>query len=178
MKLKNLQDVLTTLELAARVDAALPSVKVQGAKTRWPDICLTDAEKKSIALQTKDGKPVFLPSQKQIDVWYMVVAEWVKFFTHTPKKRQQWTVIWLKSCGCRSKIIERHVHCGRTKVWYLYEQGMFHLLNSLHISYGEGDIRETEYYRPELVRDYPVGKISGTAKINLLKEWLAELEKQ
>lgn len=176
MKLNSLQDVIDTLELAARVDMALPPVKVQGAKALWPDIRLSDVEKKSIYLMTKKEKAVFLPTQSEIDVWYMVVAEWIKFFTQTPKKRQQWAAIWLRSCGCRSKTIERHLRCGRTKVWYLYDQGLAHLLRSLRVPYTEEEIQNVEYYRPELVKSYPKGKISGFTKISLLKEWLAELE--
>ena len=53
---------------------------------------------------------------------------------------------------------------------------MAHLLNSLQVNYIAEDLKNLEPYKPELVRDYPAGKITGATKINVLKEWLAELE--
>lgn len=120
--------------------------------------------------------PDFMPTQEQVDIWYIVCTQWVKFFAGDEKKRQQWTVIWLKACGCRVKTIARHVNFGRTKIWYQYERGMAHLLNSLQVNYIAEDLKNLEPYKPELVRDYPAGKITGATKINVLKEWLAELE--
>lgn len=176
MKIRNIEDVRAALELAAKVDRVLPPVKAQGAKALWPDIRLTDAEKKSIRLMNNDGKADFLPTQEQIDLWYIVCTDWAKIFSCDEKKRQQWVVIWLKACGCRVKTIERHVNFGRTKIWYQYERGMAHLLNFLQVNYTRKDLKNLEPYKPELVRDYPIGKITGATKINILKEWLAELE--
>lgn len=176
MKIRNIEDVKAILELAAKVDCSLPQVKVQGAKALWPDIRLTESEKKALKAMTRDGEPDFTPTDAQKELWYTVCTEWVKAFAGSEKKRQQWTVIWLKACGCRVKTIERHVNFGRTKIWYQYERGMAHLLNFLQVNYTKEDLKNLEPYKPELVRDYPVGKITGTTKINILKEWLAELE--
>lgn len=176
MKVETVEDVKEILKLAARVDRALPPVRAQGAKALWPDIRLTDSELKAIRCMTRDGIPDFMPTQEQVDIWYLVCTQWVKFFAGDEKKRQQWTVIWLKACGCRVKTIARHVNFGRTKIWYQYERGMAHLLNSLQVNYIAEDLKNLEPYKPELVRDYPVGKITGATKINVLKEWLAELE--
>lgn len=177
VQLNNLQDVVDALELAARVDVALPPVKVQGAKALWPDIPLSEAEKKTLSLINAQGKPMFLPSQKQIDLWEMVCAEWITYF-QTPEKIQQWKIIWLRSCGCRSKTIQRHTHCGRTKIWYLYDRGMAHLLNCLRVPYEEGDFKKVQPYRPENIPSYRPQKISQSEKIKFLKEWLAELEQR
>lgn len=177
MKIRNIEDVKELLKLAAKVDQALPQVKAQGAKAKWPDFRLTDAEKKAIKLMTFDGKPLFRPNQKQIDIWYAVCTEWIKAFQGSKRKRDQWIVVWLKACGCRVKTIERHVSFGRTKIWYEYRQGIAQLLDFLRIGYTGEDLEGLESYHPELVKKYPRGKISGAQKINILKEWLAELEK-
>lgn len=176
MIIRTIEDVRTALELAAKVDRVLPPVKVQGAKALWPDIRLTDAETKSIHLMNNDGKSDFLPTQEQIDLWYIVCTDWAKIFSCDEKKRQQWVVIWLKACGCRVKTILRHVDFQKTKLYKEYELGMVHLLNFLQVNYTQEDLKNLEPYKPELVWDYPVGKITGTTKINILKEWLAELE--
>lgn len=176
MKIRNIEDVRAALELAAKVDRALPQVKAQGAKALWPDIRLTESEKKALQTMAREGEPDFLPTQSEIDVWYEVCTKWIKFFAGSEKKRQQWAIIWLKACGCRVKTIERHVNFGRTKIWYQYERGMAHLLNFLQVNYTAEDLKNLEPYKLELVRDYPVGKITGATKINILKEWLAELE--
>lgn len=176
MKIRNIEDVKAILELAAKVDRSLPQVKAQGAKALWPDIRLTESEKKALRVVEIDGKADFLPTQSEIDVWYMVATEWAKLFIGSEKKRQQWKVIWLKACGCRVKTILRHVDFQKTKLYKEYELGMAHLLNFLQVNYTREDLKNLEPYKPELVRDYPVGKITGTTKINILKEWLAELE--
>lgn len=174
--LKTVEDVEKMLVLAAKVDRALPPVKAQEAKTIWPDILLTDAEIKAVRRMSRKGEPDFSPTQEQIDLWYMVCTQWIKAFCYDDKKRQQWTVMWLKASGCPIKIIERHVAFKRTKIWYQYERGMAHLLNFLQVNYTAEDLKKLEPYKPELVRDYPAGKITGATKINILKEWLAELE--
>lgn len=174
--LNNVEDVRVVLELAAKVDKSLPKVKAQGAKALWPDICLTESEKKAIRFMTREGEPDFSPTDEQIEIWYTVCTEWAKAFLGSEKKRQQWVVIWLKACGCRVKTIERYVDFGRTKIWYQYERGMAHLLNYLQIAYTSEDLKNLEPLKTELIRDYPIGKITGTAKISILKEWLEELE--
>lgn len=176
MEISTIDDVKQVLETAAKVERVLPPVKVMGAKALWPEIILTDAEKKAIRHMSDDGEPGFSPTQEQIDLWYTVCSEWIKAFQGSDLRRQQWKVIWLKACGCRVKTIERHVSFGRTKIWYQYERGMAHLLNYLQVSYTRGEISSLEPYKPELVKAYPRGKITGMAKINILKEWLAELE--
>lgn len=175
--LRNVEEVKSALELAAEVDKALPKVKAQGAKALWPDIILTESEIKALKLMTHEGKPDFCPSQADIDLWYKVCTEWIKPFIGDEKKRQQWVVIWLKSCGCPSKIIERKLSICRTKVWYIYDKGMVHLLNFLNIKINPTELVKNEY-RPELIKAYPRGKITGMTKINILREWLAELERK
>lgn len=174
--LRNVEDVKTMLVLAAEVDMALPKVQVQGAKSTWPDIRLSESEKKALRTMTREGKPDFSPTDEQVEIWYTVCTEWAKAFLGSEKKRQQWVVIWLKACGCRIKTIERHVSFGRTKIWYQYERGMAHLFNYLQVTYSSEELSKLETYKPELTRDYPTGKITGTAKISILKEWLEELE--
>lgn len=176
MKLRTVDDVKAVLELAAKVDRALPPVKAQGVKAVWPDIRLTESEKKALRQMTREGGPLFSPTQEQVDIWYKVCTDWAHIFSGDDIRRQQWTIIWLKACRCRVKTIERHVHFGRTKIWYQYERGMAHLLNFLQVSYTREDLHNLEVYKPELIQGYPVGKITGLTKVNLLKEWLRELE--
>ena len=173
--LSSVEDVKKMLELAAKVDKALPPVKVKGAKALWPDFCLTEAEKKALRVISRDGEPDFEPTQEQIDIWYHVCAEWIKAFQGSDEKRQQWIVLWLKSCGCPSKIIEKKLGICRTKVWYVYDKGMACLLNFLRIKYSRDDLIKLEAYRPELISPYPRGKITGISAGNVLKEWLQEL---
>ena len=178
MEIRNIEDVKQVLELAAKVDRALPPVKAQGAKALWPDIILTESEKKALKHMIREGEADFCPTQEQIDLWYTVCSEWIKAFQESDFRRQQWKVIWLKACGCRLKTIERHVSFGRTKIWYQYERGMAHLLNYLQIAHTPEEINSLEPYKPELSQPYPRGRITSWTKINLLKEWLAELEGQ
>lgn len=178
LNLRNVEDVKAILELAAMVDRSLPQVKAQGAKALWPDIRLTESEKKALRAMTREGEPDFTPTDAQKEIWYTVCTEWVKAFSGSDKKRQQWTVIWLKAYGCRVKTILRHVDFKKTKLYKEYELGMAHLLNFLRINYTQEDLKKLEPCKPELVRDYPAGKITGTTKISILKEWLAELEGQ
>lgn len=173
--LKNVEEVKSALELAAEVDKALPKVKAQGAKALWPEIILTESEIKAIKLMTRGGKPDFSPNDEQIKIWETVTTQWIKAFQKSENLRQQWTIIWLKSYGCPSKIIEKKLGICRTKVWYLYDKGMGYLLNYLGIKFNSAELGRNEY-RPELIKPYRAGKITGTAKINILKEWLAELE--
>lgn len=176
--MKNINEVRETLELAAEVDKALPKVKAQGAKALWPDICLTESEIKALKLMARDGKTDVFYSNEQIKVWETVTTEWIRAFQDSERRRQQWIVIWLKAYGCRVKTILRHVDFQKTKLYKEYELGMAHLLNFLQVNYTQEDLKNLEPYKPELVRDYPAGKITGTTKINILKEWLAELEGQ
>lgn len=173
--LKNVEDVKAVLELAAQVDKALPPVKAQGAKSTWPDIRLTESEKKALGITLREGEPDFSPTEEQIDIWYKVCTEWVKPFVADEKKRQQWAVIWLKSCGCASKIIEKKLGICRTKVWYVYDSGMVRLLNYLGVPCKDNNLGKNEY-RPELISSYPAGKVTGFVKINFLREWLKEIE--
>lgn len=170
--LRNVEDVKFMLELAAKVDKSLPRVKAQDAKALWPEIILTESEKKALWLMNREGDPDFCPSQADIDLWYKVCTEWIKPFAGDEKKREQWAVIWLKACGCPSKVIEKKLAISRTKVWYIYDRGMERLANYLGVQ-GEAS---SYHYRPELIGTYPKGKVSGCSRINLLKEWLAELE--
>lgn len=170
--MQSVEDVENMLILAAKVDKSLPRVKAQDAKALWPDIVLTEAEKKALRLMTREGEPDFSPSQADIDLWYRVCTEWVKPFAGDEKKREQWAVIWLKACGCPSKVIEKKLAISRTKVWYIYDRGMERLVNYLGVQSGTSSY----HYRPELVGAYPQGKVGGFSRINLLREWLAELE--
>lgn len=173
--LKTIEDVKLMLELAAEVDKSRPRVKAQDAKVFWPEIILTESEIKAIKLMTRDGKPDLSPTDEQIKIWETVTTQWIKAFQDGENLRQQWVVIWLKSYGCPSKTIERKLGICRTKVWYLYDKGMVHLLNFLNIKINSADLGRNEY-RPELIKPYRAGKITGSAKINILKEWLEELE--
>lgn len=175
--LKNVDEVKVMLELAAEVDKSLPKVQAMGVKSTWPELRLSNEEIEAIRLMTQKGKPAFSPQQADIDVWYKVCTEWVKAFTGNADQREQWSVIWLKSCGCPSKIIESKLGICRTKVWYVYDRGLERLLNYLGVAYTSADINKNEY-RPELIPSYPAGKIKSYAKINLLREWLSELEKK
>lgn len=175
--LKTIEDVKLMLELAAEVDKSRPKVKAQDAKALWPEIILTESEIKAVKLMTRDGKPDFSPTDEQIKVWETVTTQWIKAFQGSERQRQQWTVIWLKAYGCPSKIIEKKLGICRTKVWYLYDKGMIRLLNFLNIKIDSTELGKNEY-RPELIKPYPAGKITGTVKVNILKEWLAELEKE
>lgn len=173
--LRNVEDVKFMLELAAEVDKSQPRVKAQDAKAIWPEILLTDTEKKAIKLMTRDGKTDVFYSDEQIKVWETVTTEWIKAFQDSERLRQQWIVIWLKAYGCPSKIIEKKLGISRTKVWYLYDKGMVRLLNFLNIKVDSAELGKNEY-RPELIKPYPAGKITGTVKVNILKEWIEELE--
>ena len=112
--MQSVEDVENMLILAAKVDKSLPRVKAQDAKALWPDIVLTEAEKKALRLMTREGEPDFCPSQADIDLWYKVCTEWVKPFAGDEKKREQWAVIWLKACGCPSKVIEKKLAISRS----------------------------------------------------------------
>lgn len=176
LNLRNVEDVKAILELAAMVDRSLPRVKAQGAKALWPDIVLTDSEVKALQRMTRDGKPDFSVTDEQKQIWEIVTTEWIKAFQDSPRRRQQWTVIWLKAYGCRVKTILRHVDFKKTKLYEEYRLGMVHLLNFLRINYTEEELKNIEPYKPELILPYQKGKITGMALINVLKEWIAEIE--
>lgn len=165
------------LELAAEVDRSMPKVKALDAKALWPEIRLTESEKKALHRMTREGEPDFTPNDDQNKVWETVTTEWIKAFQDSERHRQQWTVIWLKAYGCRVKTILRFVDFQKTKLYKEYELGMAHLLNFLQVNYTKEDLANLEHYKPELIRDYPTGKVTGTAIVNVFKEWLKELEK-
>lgn len=175
--LKNIEDVKRILKIAAEVDKSLPRVKAQDAKALWPEIIPTKAEIEAFRLMFRDGKPDFSPTDEQKRIWEIVTTEWIKAFQGNKRLRQQWVVIWLKAYGCRVKTILRYVDFQKTKLYEEYKLGMAHLFNYLQIQYTSQDLDNLEYYKPELIPAYKTGNITAITKINLLKEWLAELEK-
>ena len=46
--MKSIEEVKLMLELAAEVDKSQPRVKAQDAKAIWPEILLTDTDRKSV----------------------------------------------------------------------------------------------------------------------------------
>ncbi|MCX4348374.1 MAG: hypothetical protein OSJ76_01160 [Alphaproteobacteria bacterium] len=176
--MKSIEEVKLMLELAAEVDKSQPRVKAQDAKAIWPEILLTDTEKKALKLMTRDGRTDVFYSDEQIKVWETVTTEWIRAFQDSERRRQQWIVIWLKAYGCRVKTILRHVDFQKTKLYEEYKLGMAHLLSFLQVGYTKRDLENLEYYKPELIPHYPAGKVTGTAIINVLEQWLAEIKKK
>lgn len=134
--ISSIEDLKEELRTAAEVDKSLPKVKTESVKAHWVDIWRSPQEK---YYSISDEAPKFKPTQQEIDKWYEVTTNWVKVFQSENKVlnetlQSEWAVIWLKSLGFPSKIIEHKLGMCRTRVWYRYEKGLLRLLSALSYS--------------------------------------------